>query len=154
MSDISISPVITWSTWDHVQCCDWRLRFTSPVQNLHRRTIRVDVSICCRELPPSSPSFTERVKEERAPSLWNSSHPKSEKAASSSCASSPSHLSWSLCEHMAWEPRKCSISAGWIRNGVTGCKGVVMGTLAGARRNLPRQGRAQMLGQAGRLTPR
>lgn len=32
---------------------------------------------------------------------------------------------------------KCSISAGWIRDGVTGCEGVVMGTLAGAHRDLP-----------------
>lgn len=59
------------------------------------------------------------------------------KAVGSSCASLPSHPSWSLGEHMAWESRKCSVSAGWIRDGVTGCEGVVMGTLAGACRNLP-----------------
>lgn len=37
---------------------------TSPVQTSHRRTIRVDVSICCHELLPL-PSFTPLAKRER-----------------------------------------------------------------------------------------
>lgn len=142
MSDISIAPVIAKSTWDAVCAGLWLV--TAAYQscpdfawenNESWRFHLLPWITACVHLHPFIRS-DHKEREGEAHSLWKGLYLKLE-SKSSSCASSPSHLSWSLGEHMAWESRKCSVSAGWIRDGVTGCQGMVMGALAEAQRNLP-----------------
>lgn len=105
----------------------------SSLQVRYRRPIRVDVSICCHHLP----SLKLWIQKRSVYLLWTFLRPKSKKRRAQTL---PLHPCISVALWVSIWPESqqtaASLQAG-LGILVTGCKGVVRGTLAEAHRNLP-----------------